>query len=349
MHKVLRRICILTFACGATLILTAPTVSGASWSGSGSFTMSSTPSYEGACTGTGTWSLDLSGDSSALTGTFSLSLENVSSACGGSFAAGSITSQVSGELAGNSLTLSDTGQNQLAGTFSDGDLSLTDTWATPSDVPGSNGNPGSTCGALCHTVFTGSMTGSGDLVSGSSGGLSPELPGTPNLDLRTLGVALSAIGVAAGFTGLGLGAASFPGRMTPSAGRAFVSRHGFRRRGSGGWGEVHSGDHTYTATAAPSGVTPPVSGEPSMIGPPPSTASIPIAGYWIPPNPPVTHFVPVITSFISINGIPINPNFGDRAILNVNPNTGKQQYWDWHTGEFFNAYPPGVYPPGMSW
>ncbi|MGA7861746.1 MAG: hypothetical protein WCB19_07810, partial [Thermoplasmata archaeon] len=139
------------------IVCSAPALAQSTWSGSGSISFTSTPSSYGPCTGSGTSSLELSGDPSSLAGTLTLDLESVSSACAGDFTTGPISDSVTGYLSGSDLYLTDSYGDYISGPFSGGALTLSFTTQATS-------GGGGTCVQFCTTTYTMPMTGSGDLA-----------------------------------------------------------------------------------------------------------------------------------------------------------------------------------------
>jgi hypothetical protein len=92
----------------------------------------------------------------------------------------------------------------------------------------------------------------------------------------------------------------------------------------------------------PPSAPPAPSAAPPLIGPPPPGPQ-PVTGqgdsFGTPDSPSVGSY---IINFESINGVPINPNYGDRAILKYNPEVGRMMWYDPHTGQWFATPPPIV-------
>jgi len=168
------------------------------WSGSGSLSMTSTP---GVCSGTGSGSISLNSSGGSVTGRLTSDLTQVYGGCVGDFATGPLSTEVTGTVDGNDLTLVDSEGDSLSGSLSGSVLTLTMTLA-----PGSSGG-GGTCAAFCDSVFRYSLSGSGDLFSGGFLSLSPDQ------------IVLSTFAMALGAVGLGLGASGNLPRASGSGGR----------------------------------------------------------------------------------------------------------------------------------
>lgn len=311
------------------LLLARPVAAASSWNGGGPLTMTTSPDSQSHCTATGSMTLTLSGSGSTVSGRLAFVFDSVSDGCFRSFAAGvPVAVKVSGTLNGNKLTLTDSDGDAISGTFAGNRLSLIDRLAPPPS------QPGSACGQFCHTVLNGSLTGSGSLISsggfaslGNGGGFTP-----PPADGYTF-VAANAAFYA--LLSLMVVAASVPPRL-PAAARGFVGA-GTLRFGTRRWGTVHQPPPQVGPATPP----PPPGAPPPFIGTLPSEQGTPITGNWVPPPPsPPPIWVKVISSFYSINGVPLNPNWGDRAWVRPDPNDGRRRYWDQHTGEYYNAWPP---------
>jgi hypothetical protein len=181
------------------------------WNGSGAATLSSTPSPDGPCTGSGTSQLALSGPSSSLNGTLTLDFTSYTSWCAGSFSTGPVQDPVKGYLSGDELVLSDSFGDSISATLSGDSLSLSLT--EPAPTPPSGGS----CAAYCHTVINAEMTGAGAISgAGGSGGLS--------LNFGDDTKVIAAVGLGFGLAGVGLSAASLTGRGPRKPGGAPPSR-----------------------------------------------------------------------------------------------------------------------------
>jgi hypothetical protein len=306
------------------LVLARPAAAQSSWSGSGSLAFTSTP---GPCSGSGTSQLDLSGDPSDVTGTITVDISSVNGACVGDFATGPVIASVSGYISGSDLYLTDSYGNTYNGTFSGGDLGLSfTTYSPPSD--------GATCFEFCTTVYTMQLSGSGDLAPVGGGG-------SPSPDLSSPSTAVAAVGLILGAAGVGLAVSSLPGRIPPPPPAAGGGAGVTRPVPSGSAGGVSGNDGTspqYAPAPEPDTGEPPapfISG--GGAGEQPITGAGPSVG---PPDlvPPPSE----ICSFISVNGVPLNPNYRDLAEVRFNPLSGRWQYWDQHTGEWFHAFPQGA-------
>src|SRR5208283_1136723 len=89
--------------------LAAPAAAQDTWTGSGTFSFTSTPSSGGSCDGTGTANISLDGDNGADTGSLTTFFEYVADACAGDLPAegSSFTSYLTLSQSGNSLSGSD--------------------------------------------------------------------------------------------------------------------------------------------------------------------------------------------------------------------------------------------------
>lgn len=316
--------------CAAVLALNPHSALASGWIGTGPMSMSSTPQLDqryGPCTGSGTMSATLSGDASSGSATISYTLTSVSDGCFGDYQAGSSGSlQLSGPL-GDSFSLSDSAGDTAQGALGATQLSLTLNLA-----------PQSPCSQFCNTTLTSTMTGSGDFAGGGSSGGSSTDSGTGTSDSSSQPIEPDVvIAAAAGVFGLGvLGSVALsgaPGRAPVSPGKRDLFG-GYGRRGAKGGRNLSSATTTETAIPPPQ---PPVAAPPFIGSEGGGTA---LAPTWTPPppgTPPV--WVSVIHDFIALNGVPLNPNFGDRAQVRPDPNDGRPRYWDQHSGQFFNAWP----------
>ncbi len=289
------------------LVLARPGAAQSSWSGSGSLAFTSTP---GPCSGSGTSQLDLSGDPSSVTGTITVDISSVNGACVGDFATGPVIASVSGDISGSDLYLTDSYGNTYYGTFSGGNLSLSFTTYSPP-------SGGTTCVEFCTTVYTMQMNGSGDLAPVGGGG-------SLSLDFSNPSVAVAAMGTILGAAGVGLAVSSLPGPIPPAppaAGGGAGVPPLVPSGAAGGVSGIYGTGPQYAPAPEPDpggSPAPFISG--GGAGEQPITGAGPSVG---PPDlvPPPSE----ICSFISVNGVPLNPNYRDFAQVRFNPRSGRWQ------------------------
>ncbi|MGA3021632.1 MAG: hypothetical protein ABSE66_02345 [Thermoplasmata archaeon] len=156
----------LTFAltCGALsliviIALATPAAAQDTWTGSGDFSFTSTPSSGGSCDGTGTADVSLEGDNGMDTGSLTTYFGYVADACAGDLPAegSSFTSYLTLSQSGNSLSGSDDYGDSISGSYSGSQLQLTLT------VGGGSSGGGGQCVEFCTTVYVFTFTGSGSL------------------------------------------------------------------------------------------------------------------------------------------------------------------------------------------
>jgi hypothetical protein len=179
----------------AVLLVAAPALAG-SWTGNGTYTVSSTPSVGSPCTGRGTTHLSLTEDSGSLTGTLTFTLTSQSSGCNGGLS-NSGTAYLTGTISGGSIQASDQASDTWTGTLSGGSVSLS--LVSP--------RQGGGCAAYCQQTGQFSYTGSGDIAGGVS--------------FASLPLAAAATGALFGLSAVGMGLASM------RAPRTFRSTQGY--------------------------------------------------------------------------------------------------------------------------
>ncbi|MFI5418191.1 MAG: hypothetical protein ACHQ2Y_04760 [Candidatus Lutacidiplasmatales archaeon] len=182
---------LIPLAGGLTLLVCAsPALAGSAWTGTGSVNFSSTPSSYGSCDGSGSSSLDLSGDASSLSGTLMLDLQSVSSACAGSFTMGPVSDPVTGYASNGYLYLTDSYGDSISGPLNGGSLTLSFTTTSTS-------GGGAMCVEFCTTTYTIPLSGTGDLSVGGFG-------------LGSIGATqmIAGVGIVGGVAALGAVAAS---------------------------------------------------------------------------------------------------------------------------------------------
>jgi hypothetical protein len=142
----------------ALVIAVGPAVAQGTWSGSGTYTMNSTPSTP-PCSGQGTGSVSLTGDAGGtVTGTITFTLGSESGGCSGTLAGGG-TAYFTGTLFGNQLSGTDQYGGTWSGTLNGGSLTMSYTSAAPPRG----------CVQWCTQTATFSFAGSGTLGAGSFG------------------------------------------------------------------------------------------------------------------------------------------------------------------------------------
>lgn len=322
------------------ILLLSPGIASAqsSWSGSGSYSLTTQPSNGQSCQAEGNAQLSLSGaNPGPVSGSLTLT---VTSLTAGTCAFSSTTlyqGTLAGSASGASFTLSDSSGDSLAGSTTTGGMQIT--FATPAGQY-------LACGGLpsCSIVATATLSGSGSLFP-------TNVPGLIDLPLITMGGGVAGLGlllirprVPSGVTGNPFSTSSPPGG------------------GSGG-----PTDSPIQIGKSPSGA--PVSPGPdqwywSFV----SKNGVPVnanygdsaqvawnqwmqrwlyrdqhSGYWFNVSPPTPPPGPnrYIGSFVSLKGIPINPNSGDPSTIAWNDQLDRFMYRNQHTGEWFLAYPPG--------
>lgn len=178
----------------ATLGVTPGASAQDTWSGTGTYTVSSTPSAGSPCTGQGTAQITLDGTpGGSITADLTFQLTSQSSGCGGALNGGSDPS-ISGTLSGDTLSASDSYGDSFTGTLTSTTLQLSYT------SPYTSG-----CADLCQDNAQFSFTGSGDLATGA--GLASL--GSPDAVASIMGAVL-------GVVAIGLAIASLPGRIPPA-------------------------------------------------------------------------------------------------------------------------------------
>lgn len=223
------------------LLLPAASADG-SWSGSGTYTITSTPSNP-PCSGQGTATISLDDGGGALTGTLTFKLTSQSSGCGGRLSSGG-TAYLTGTISGGSIHATDQASDTETGTLSGSSLSMS--LATP--------RQGGGCAAYCQQNAQFSFTGSGTLVGGA--GFAP--------------LQLASAGIAALF-GLGaVGAGAAAGR----APRIARSHQGFTYKYDNGVFTRLDGPAPWGYSATPPPPPPPV---PATAPAPPPPAVVPEA------------------------------------------------------------------------
>jgi hypothetical protein len=181
------------FLLGILLVAAGSARAAATWSGKGTFEMTSTP---GSCYGSGTGSIELSGGGGSATGTLTATMGSIDEACASYMFSGTITDPIQLTQSSDSdhYDGTDSGGDQIALWYQDGQVILELT-------PGGSGGGGGSCALYCSTLYTFTFTGSGDLFGA-------DLYSTTSM-AAMFGGFLGAIGLVAGLGSLR------PPRFTP--------------------------------------------------------------------------------------------------------------------------------------